>query len=177
MNNIPPKIFLVGFMGSGKSFLGKKLAQKLDYLFIDSDQWIEKITLLSPSEYFSKKGEPEFRKMEGIFLQQFMNTTDCVIATGGGLPAFNNHMDIMKRNGMVIYVKLSHLSLIHRLKSSQNKRPLLSGLNSKEMEGKVKSLLEEREPFYNQAHITLKGENLKIDSIIHEIEKYRLILP
>ena len=118
------KIFLIGFMGSGKTTLGRKLASKMGYEFIDLDHKLEQQVELSIAEYFSFFGEDAFRKLESTVLKKTPYPENVIISTGGGLPCYFDNMDWMKANGKVVYIKLSPKTLADRLESGKEERPL-----------------------------------------------------
>jgi shikimate kinase len=150
-NNI---IFLIGFMGSGKTTLGKSLAEKLNYSFIDSDNWIEKKMNHSVMEIFGKYGEEYFRELEYEFVSFSKSLNKAVIATGGGLPCYNGLINELVKIGLVIYLKASDKTLNERLKNDKS-RPLLSTSNSEEKAIVISKKLSEREISYNLAHFTI----------------------
>ncbi len=154
-------IFLIGFMGSGKSTLGKRLARKIDYRFIDMDQYLEEKEGMKVSEIFKQKGEMYFRDMEKVFLETLETNDNVVIATGGGAPCWGQNMDIMNRKGVTVYLKMSPGSLAIRLEKSHNIRPLIEGLNPDLLRDYIEQKLHEREPFYNKAQCIVRGENVK----------------
>jgi len=147
-------IFLIGFMGSGKSTLGKKLAENLKWDFIDSDLWIEKEQGLNLNSIFSSKGEAYFRKLELQFIQEIIPNKPTIIATGGGLPCFNSNIEKLKELGTVIYLNLSAELIIQRIKFDDT-RPLLRNKEHQEKVDFIQKKLEERFVFYNQAHFTI----------------------
>jgi shikimate kinase len=153
------RIFLVGFMGSGKSTLGKKLANHLDYDFIDLDKLIEDKAGMSISDYFAQNGEDKFRELERTTLQTTAFNDDVVIATGGGAPCFFDNMDWMKRNGATVYLKMSPGALAQRLKHATD-RPLIKGLTDKELVKYIEEKLEGREEFYGKAQYVVNGGDI-----------------
>ncbi|WP_158798208.1 shikimate kinase [Pedobacter sp. L105] len=163
------KIFLIGFMGCGKSTLGRKLATKLGYDLIDLDHQIEVITGGSVADYFAVNGEEVFRKLESDTLKGFDYPKNCVIATGGGTPCYFDNMDWINKNGTSVYIEMSPLALAKRLEKGIAKRPLLSSLSEESLVHFIHNKLEEREGFYHQATITLNGVNLTADIIRAEL--------
>ena len=159
------KIFLIGFMGCGKSTMGKKLAAKLGYEFIDLDHQIEHSIGTSIAGYFSAYGEAAFRKLESEVLKTFDYPVNAVIATGGGTPCFFDNMDWMNANGLSIYIEMPAAALAKRLESGKEKRPLLKDLNELEMIGFIEKKLGEREVFYKRALLTINGVNLTADAM------------
>src|SRR3990167_8924111 len=108
-------IYLIGFMGSGKSSCGEKLAQELNIHFTDLDTELEKKTGLSVAELFTQKGEPWFREQEHSLLRQVSERDDQVIACGGGTPCFYDNMEFMNSHGITVYLKMSVKGLLERL--------------------------------------------------------------
>lgn len=159
--------FIVGFMGSGKTTWGKKLAQALGYQFVDLDHLIvEKISTDIPS-FFKAHGENEFRDLETQTLRNLPTDKPTIVSTGGGTPCFHDNMEWMNEVGQTIYFKLSSEQLWQRLNKPKhiNTRPALKGLKDEELLGFIAEKLDEREPFYTQAahiidHTTVKLENL-----------------
>jgi shikimate kinase len=159
-------IFLVGFMGSGKSTLGRRLARKIDYPFTDMDEDIENEEQKTISDIFREKGEDYFRKLENAYLQKINNDKNLVIATGGGAPCFFNNMEVMNKKGVTIYLKMSPASLAFRLREAREHRPLLNEVSDQQLNDYVEQKLSKRENFYMQSKVVIKGENVKPDHII-----------
>jgi shikimate kinase len=158
-------IFLVGFMGSGKSYWGKRLADVLGYRFIDLDEFIEAQEGASVSELFAQKGEAAFRELERYHLHQLpLENTPTVVATGGGAPCFFDNMDWMNRVGQTIWLNVPVKVLAARLWPARAKRPLLANLQFIDLENFIQEKLEAREPFYAQASRTI---DWKEDSAAH----------
>jgi shikimate kinase len=163
------RIYLVGFMGSGKTAVGKKLALRLNYNFADLDKKIESIYKLSIPDIFSKYDEHTFRQLEHEVLKQTLELSNTVIATGGGTPCFYNNMELILQNGISVYLKLHPHSLALRLLKSHQKRPLILNKKPEDLEQFITDKLSEREPFYNRSDIIVKGENLEVSSIVELI--------
>ncbi|MCB8994594.1 MAG: shikimate kinase [Bacteroidales bacterium] len=165
------KIYLLGFMGAGKSTVGRRLAQKLNYRFIDMDEVIEKEEGLSVSELFNIKGEEWFRGREGELLHELASIGEnLVISTGGGVPCFGKNMEQMNTTGFTIYLELSVQALFKRLKTSRKSdRPLLKAKSDEELLDFIKTRLEEREVFYRQAKLVFPAENIQFDQLINSI--------
>jgi shikimate kinase len=169
MGENPKFIFLIGFMGSGKTFLGKQLAQLLNYDFIDLDEEIEKDEYASIAEIFSSKGEAYFRSKESSFLKSLLQNQNAVIATGGGTPCFHDNMKWMNEHGISVYLKVSPEILFKRLKPQINHRPLLAGKSDQEVSSFIVSKLHEREQYYMQAALVINGETASPHSILQEL--------
>ena len=159
------KIFLIGFMGCGKSTLGRKLATRLGYTLVDLDHQIEKMTSGTVANYFSTYGEDAFRKLESETLKSFDYPKNCVIATGGGTPCYFDNMEWMNANGLTIYIEMSPVALAKRLEQGIAKRPLLSNLSEEGIVHFIENKLEERNPFYKQAAYILNGINLTPEQV------------
>ena len=164
--NWPMLIFLVGFMGSGKSTVGQKLARRLGYSFIDMDARIEDEHGMSINEIFEKLGEKSFREMENELLGELTTLQDAVVSTGGGLPCIGDNMDLINRSGMSIYLRMEPAVLTNRLSRGKSRRPLIRHLSRPDLEAFIRTTLREREPFYLKAHHTISGLNVNIEEII-----------
>ncbi len=160
------RIYLIGFMGCGKSSFGKRLAKKLDYPFVDMDEEIENQTGKSITELFKLDGEATFRKVEQEVLLDTVIHKKAVIATGGGTPCFEDNMEFMNTEGITVYLRMSAMSITHRLENAKRQRPLVENIKGNELIGFVKQKLAEREEFYLQSHCVIKGETVKPDQVI-----------
>ncbi|MGZ3753467.1 MAG: shikimate kinase [Mucilaginibacter sp.] len=164
------KIFLIGFMGSGKTTLGRKLAGRTEYEFVDLDHKLEQQVELSIAEYFSFFGEDSFRKLESEVLKKTIYPENVIISTGGGLPCFFDNMDWMKANGKVVYIKLTPKTLADRLESGKEERPLLQDKHGDELVAFIEQKLGERESFYSQANIIVDGLSLTAEKLEQILE-------
>lgn len=167
------RILLIGYMGSGKSTLGKWLAKRLNYSFIDMDELIEKAEGATITEIFANKGEAEFRIIEQNAISKFQDFTNVVIATGGGAPCFFDNVQKLNDLGLTIYLKLTPHVLADRLKGAIHTRPLLAGKSDKEMLDFITKKLNEREPFYNKAKVIADANHLDNELYIEIIENYK----
>lgn len=147
------RIFLLGFMGSGKSYSGQKLASRFGLDFIDLDIYIEEKEGRSIREIFEKEGEDYFRKVEQDCLLEMINKEKVVIATGGGTPCFFENMEWMNKNGITVFLETPVSLLIERLIAGMAHRPLLNGFSKKDLSLFIEKKLEERNPFYYQTQI------------------------
>lgn len=168
------RIFLIGYMYSGKSTIGKRLAQCLAFPFFDTDTLFEQQNRMSISDFFTSKGENAFRKAERLILYQSLAHENALISVGGGLPCFFNNMEWMKFNGIVVYLHSEVHTILHRMKQSPNPRPLLKGLSLEEAEQKIRSQLAERSIFYEQAHLVYPAENADAKELARHIQNYIL---
>ncbi|MDP4284681.1 MAG: shikimate kinase [Bacteroidota bacterium] len=158
-------IFLIGFMGSGKSYWGKIWAAKNGYSFYDLDTQIEESFKMTVEEIFEKKGEDEFRKKERFFLRKFQNKKNYLVSCGGGTPCFFNNINFMQSQGEVIYLKASPQYILDRVMDETLKRPLLKEVNQSELLFFIQKKLKEREPIYLKAHHVLEVTQLTEDSL------------
>jgi shikimate kinase len=158
-------IFLVGFMGCGKTTLGRKLAARLGCMFMDLDHVFEAQEGMTIGAYFAEHGEDKFRKMESEVLQTSKYPKHAVIATGGGLPCFFDNMEWMNAHGKTIYIKLSAKTLADRLTHEKDERPLLRERHGEALITFIAEKLEEREPFYNKANIITSGLSLTAEKV------------
>lgn len=160
------RIFLIGFMGVGKTTIGKKLAKKLDIPFVDLDQAIEEKFKININEFFSKYGESAFRSEESKMLESVILDYDtAIISVGGGLPCFNENMQRMNTAGITCYLHRPAKELFQRLVGSKTNRPLLKDLNDDEMLSFIEVKLSEREVFYNQAKFIFTREQQEVSLI------------
>jgi shikimate kinase len=144
-------VFLIGFMGSGKTTLGKKVANSIGFNFIDLDNDIIKKTGKSINEIFEEKGEEYFRNIENETLKSYLGLENTIVATGGGAPCYLNNLEIMNMNGITIYLKLPPKVIYTRVANAKNKRPLLRGKTDDEVMVFIQEKLNEREPYYSKA--------------------------
>lgn len=169
--NEPKHIFLIGFMGSGKSTVGALLAERLNLPFIDSDKEIEQAAGKSITAIFEQDGEGAFRTLEMNFLRRLESEKQSVIAVGGGLPAVNGALEFMHQTGLVIYLNTSLLTLLKRLKDEKSSRPLLSGLSDSEFHPFVEDLLSQRVHFYKQAKLIMPNERNSPIELVEKLQK------
>ena len=163
------KIFLIGFMGCGKTTTGKKLAAKLGYPFFDLDHQIEAELGKTIAAYFNEYGEAAFRQLENTKIKTFDYPGNAVIATGGGTPCYFDNMDWMNANGLTVYINMNAQALAKRLEKGKAKRPLLSGLDSPGLISFIEQKLEDRNPFYTQAKLIVPGISLNADILKEQI--------
>lgn len=166
-------VYLIGFMGSGKTTAGKKLASRLGFSFLDLDNLIENKYRISIPTIFDKYDETVFRKIEHDTLKSVLKLKNHVISTGGGTPCFYNNMDLINHSGLSFYVKLSPKSLHDRLINSKKKRPLIKNKSQEELITYIQKELFKRELYYNQAKFIIKGENLNFEELIDIISSQK----
>jgi len=163
-------IFLIGFMGSGKSTVGRSLSTLTGMPFNDLDAEIEKLHGLSIQDIFLKFGEDHFRKLEKIQLRNCLSGTAGIIATGGGCPVFADNLNWMNENGTTVYLKCRPGVLFHRLAKEKASRPLLMDLSDLELMERINTLLKSRHLVYEQATIHVDGHK-PVDEICKSIQQ------
>lgn len=161
-------VFLIGFMGCGKTYWGRLLAQKLDRPFDDLDDLIEARAKQSIAEIFKSKGEPEFRALERDALLATLNFSNLILATGGGAPCFFDNMDWMNAHGTTIYLKTPPTLLVERLRAEKHIRPLLAGVQDGDLLRFIEMKLSEREAYYLQAKIVVE-QSEKQEDVLEKI--------
>ncbi len=167
------KIVLVGYMGSGKSIIGKLLSEKTTVNFIDLDSEIEKREKKSIKSIFSQQGEIYFRKLEhNVFSDLMKSDQNYIISTGGGTPCYaNNHEFLIESQVISIYLKATVETLFERLKNEKSKRPLLQDKTNDEMKEFIAIHLFERSFFYNKCTSIISVDNKTPIEIVDEIQK------
>jgi len=160
-------VILIGFMGAGKTTIGKKLARMLDYEFIDSDELIELQQAMSVGQIFASRGEGYFRELERNLIQELSSwDANFVLSTGGGMPCFADNASQLKNLGSTFYLKRSPKELAHRLKNAKIERPLLHGMEEQELEQYIEAKLGEREEYYKTADFVLDRDQQDAKSIL-----------
>tara|TARA_B100000927_G_scaffold358_1_gene469 strand:- start:451 stop:972 length:522 start_codon:yes stop_codon:yes gene_type:complete len=164
-------IFLIGYMGSGKTVVGKSLSKSINYNFYDLDKFIELNEKKSISEIFRLKNEIYFREIESKYLNELISVKEKkIISTGGGTPCYSNNIDLINNNSVSIYLKASVDTLVKRLNDAKINRPLISHLKDKsELKDFISKHLFERNYFYEKAKIKIKTDDLKLSEIINLI--------
>jgi len=163
------KIFLVGFMGSGKTTIGRRLSGRIGFDFVDTDCFIEMQQGLTVFEVFAQYGEAAFREMERNILLEMQKIEYAVVSTGGGMPCHKDNMDIMRSIGRVVYLKTSPQTLTRRLLRSHTERPLIMGKTERELQQYITEKLVEREPFYSRAHIAMQTEHFSMEKLMQSL--------
>ena len=166
------RIFLVGYMGAGKTSVGKSLALRMNLNYLDTDYFIEKRYRKKISEIFASEGEERFREIEHRILLEIAEFEDIVIATGGGLPCFNDNMTIMNEKGTTIYLDVPVEELASRLSVTKNLRPVLKKRTGDELLAFIIDSLAVRRPFYEQAKIHFQaGTKYTADDIEYLVKE------
>ena len=165
-------ISLLGYMGSGKTHISKKLSEKIDYKFIDLDAEIMQKNQKSISELFKDRGEIFFRKQEKEILEQILDSKEnIVLSLGGGTPAYYNNMELINIKSKSIFLRANISTLTTRLLAEKDSRPLLAKIPEEELPEFIAKHLFERNHFYNQSQIIINTDNKSAEEIVNEIEK------
>lgn len=159
------RVYLIGYMGVGKTTIGKKLAKRLGLKFIDLDSRMTDGEYASINQIMENIGEDYFRKIEQQYLEEVSEKHGVLISTGGGTPCFFNNMELINETGVSVYLKMDRKSLVNRLKNGMNNRPLIKGKTLEELDLFVSQHLTEREPFYEKANIKVDALNMNSDKI------------
>lgn len=168
------RIFLIGFMGSGKSSMGAALARELGLSFVDLDKAMETKFGKDIATLFTSDGEQHFRELEQQTLNEVLEQDDYVMACGGGTPCYSDNMDQMNEAGTTIYLKMSTDALAERLETETEKRPLLNGKTGHELWTFIHELLNERDQDYLKAKYKVKAKDLKPSELAEFIRLYEL---
>ncbi len=151
------KVYLIGYMASGKTNIGRDLAALMGCPFADLDDLFEERYRLSIPDCFGKYGEGVFRQLEQKVLRDTVNLEQAVISTGGGTPCHYDNMEFIRNSGTSVYLKLTVPELLVRLKKIRKKRPVLEGISASGLEEFVTRQLSEREHYYLQADLVVDG--------------------
>ncbi len=164
------KIYLVGYMGSGKSTTGAKLASLLNMEHVDLDWLFEETYKISIVDFFNKYDEKAFRLIEHQLVQKTASLDGYVISTGGGTPCFHGNMELINTFGLSVYLRMSPEALFVRLKNSKRPRPLTHLLSDDNLHQRIIDDMAHREKFYQMAAIVTNGENPDIEMLAGEIK-------
>ena len=163
------RIFLIGYMGAGKTTVGKVLSRQLGLSFIDLDHYIEGRKTVG--QLFAEKGEDAFRDIERRMLREVAAFEDVLVSTGGGAPCFFDNMEFMNGAGQTVYLKVSVEELAKRLELCKSTRPILKGRSGDELKAFIAESLEKREPFYSKASIVFDAEEMMTDQDVYKISQ------
>lgn len=166
------RIFLIGYMGSGKSKTGEALARMMGYKAVDTDVLIEQQTGRTISDIFKVPGPDAFRDLEKKVLMELGKEEDIVVSTGGGLPCYNNTMDWMNANGMTVYLEANAGLLFHRLVRNKAGRPLIENLSDVELMEQINNQLVQRLPFYQQAKLKVNAASMDVKVLAEKIRTF-----
>lgn len=163
------RIFLIGYMGAGKTTVGKDLSGRMGLSFIDLDCYIEGRFHKTVRQLFAERGEESFRDIERRMLHEVAMFEDVLISTGGGTPCFYDNMDFMNRAGTTVYLKVSVGELAKRLEVGKHTRPVLQGRTGEELRRFIGESLQKREPFYEQASVVFEAEVMLTEADVRNI--------
>ena len=171
------RIFLIGYMGAGKTTLGKAFSRELGLTFIDLDWYIEERFHKTVQQLFSERGEQGFRELEQKMLHEVAEFEDVVISAGGGTPCFFDNMDYMNACGDTVFLQVEPEVLFHRLKVAKQQRPLLANKSDEELMNFICEALQKRHPFYSQAKFPFRADELEDKSQIQaSVDSLRKLL-
>ena len=165
-----PNLYVVGFMGTGKSSISRRVARKLGMHFLDTDYEIEKAEGMPVSQIFAEQGEAHFRKLEWEYIEQGHPADGCVVSCGGGLVTQEGIVDLMKAKGVLLCLHASVETILSRT-SGNSKRPLLQ---VEDPEVRIRELLAERQPYYSLAQVSVLTDQRSIPEVVeHVVRNYR----
>lgn len=168
------RIFLVGYMGCGKSTIGRKIAAIMGISFVDLDKYIEERYFKTVPAIFAEEGEQEFRNKERNALLEVSQFEDIIVGTGGGAPCFFDNMEVMNNSGVTVYIAPDTPVLAARLLKSKTERPLIAGKSHEELILFIGDALKKRAPFYEKSKIIIRGENdLDPQQVIEKIKLWQ----
>jgi shikimate kinase len=160
------RIFLIGYMGCGKSTMGRALAASLNMTFIDLDTYLEERYFRTIPQIFAEEGEENFRLKERKVLEEVSAFDKVIIATGGGAPCFFDNIELMNNSGCCIFLDVEIDSLVNRLIHAKTERPLIKGKSPEELHLFIEGMMQKRRPFYEKARYILKGNEITPDQVI-----------
>lgn len=158
------KIYLLGFMGAGKSYWGKQLADHWQLPYYDLDEVIVEAEEMAIADIFASKGEDYFREKESQLLRELSTQENFLISCGGGTPCFQENMDFMNENGTTIWINPTVEAMAERLQRKKAKRPLIADLEDEDLIGFIEKKMAERLPFYQQSRHIITSDNISLDT-------------
>ncbi len=160
------RVYLIGYMGCGKSTMGRKLSSILDISFVDLDKYIESKYFKTIPQIFEEEGEASFREKEQACLKEVSGFENVIVATGGGAPCFFDNMEHMNQTGFCVFLDVDADELANRLIKSKTERPLIKGKSPEELVDFINEMMEKRRPFYEKARYVLKGKEIMPEDVI-----------
>ncbi len=164
------RIYIVGYMGAGKTTAARRLAQRMGWDVVDTDALFEEKYKISVNDFFNKYDEPLYRKLESEVLKATESLDHVVVSTGGGTACFFDNMDWMNQHGLTVFLRISPQAAVDRVIHSRHKRPLVEGKSEEELTEFVNQHYASRLPFYEQARIAAKSEDFDIESLMEAIK-------
>ena len=165
------KIYIVGYMGAGKTTAARHLASHLRWEVVDTDALFEEKYKISVCDFFNKYDEPLYRKLESEVLKSTESLENVVISTGGGTACYFDNMEWMNQHGLTVFLRISQKAVVDRLLHAKRKRPLAKGQSEAELTEFVQQHYTSRLPYYEQAQITVKAEDLDLEGLVKLIEE------
>jgi shikimate kinase len=166
------RIYLIGYMGSGKSKTAEALAKILKYSKADTDAMVEQRIGSTVASIFAKEGQEYFRDVEKDVLRETERFNKCVIATGGGTPCYFDNMQWMNEHGITVYLEANAGLLFHRLATNRGERPLIAGLDDVDLMEQITGQLAVRIPVYRKAAITVEAADIDVKSLAMKIKSF-----
>lgn len=160
------RIYLIGYMGCGKSTLGRKLAAMLKLSFVDLDTFLEEKYFRTIPQIFAEEGEAGFRLKEQRVLHEVAAFDNIIVATGGGAPCFFDNMEVMNQSGYCIFLDIDTPTLVNRLIHARIERPIIKGKSADELHHFIEEMMQKRRPFYEKAHYILKGSEIRPEQVV-----------
>ena len=164
------RLYIVGYMGAGKTTAARRLANHLGWEVVDTDAMFEEKYKISVCDFFNKYDEPLYRKLESEVLKSSADLENVVISTGGGTACYFDNMEWMNQQGLTVFLRISQKAVVDRLLHAKRKRPLAEGKTEAELTEFVNEHYTARLPFYEQAKITVKAEDLDLENLIQLFE-------
>ena len=164
------RIYLIGYMGCGKSTLGHLLASTLELEFIDLDTFMEEKYFRTIPQIFAEEGEAGFRRKEKNVLHEVSAFDDIIVATGGGAPCFFDNMEVLNNSGFCIFLDVDTASLVNRLIHAKTERPIIKGKSPDELYHFIEEMMLKRRPFYEKARYIIKGNEIKPEQVLKLLE-------
>lgn len=165
------RIYLIGFMGVGKSTVSRKLASMLGYERIDLDDAFEERFKINIAGFFEKYDENLFRQLESELLDSTFEKENVVISTGGGTACYHFGIEKMNKNGTTIYLHMPPESILQRLRSAKRPRPLIKDKDDETLRQFIFDKLEERKPFYEKARLKVDAGSINLEQLVKMIQK------
>jgi shikimate kinase len=167
-------VYLIGFMGCGKTTVGKYLSKQLGYEFIDLDKKFETLEKIKIYKFFELQGEEKFRLIEQKILTSIDTSKNTIVATGGGTPCYFDNMEFMRQTGITVYLQIQPELISKRLKNSHIIRPKIKNKNNEEIIDWVSKLLDERKSVYEKAHIIIDARSITTTQLIKALLPFSL---
>ncbi len=168
------RIYIVGYMGAGKTTTARRLAQRMGWEVVDTDALFEEKYKISVHDFFNKYDEPLYRKLEAEVLKETEKLERVVVSTGGGTACYFDNMEWMNGHGTTVFLRISEKAVVDRLLHAKRKRPLAAGKSEVELKAFVSRHYAERLPYYEKAQITVKAEDLDLEGLASRIQELEI---